>query len=83
MPDPPLLQLPFGPFVPIQAELGSPWRVAAHLQKQRPKIDIVNIEIVVVHVDRIVARELELSVDLLALKCLRLLLRHPVKTMPS
>src|SRR5215467_8574836 len=74
--------------MPIEAQLGAPWRIAAHLQKQRPEIRIVNVEVVVVHVDGLVARALKLSVDFPALKCLRLLLGHsheydPVANAPS
>src|SRR5215469_17925284 len=62
-----LLQLPLGPLMAVQAQLGSPRRVAAHLQKQRPEVGIVNVEVVVVHIHGLIAGELELSVDLLAL----------------
>ena len=60
--------------MPVQAQLGSPRRIAAHFQEQRPEIGVVDVEVVMVHVDGLVPRELELPIDLLALKCLRLLL---------
>ena len=63
--------------MPVQAQLGPPRRVAAHLQEQRPEVLVIDVEIVVVHVDGLVARELEPPVDLLALERLRLLLCDP------
>src|SRR5262249_38722921 len=51
-------------------------RITAHLDKQRAEVGILNIKVVVVYVDRLVARELKLPVDLLALEGLRFLLRH-------
>lgn len=60
--------------MPVQAQLGCPRRITAYLQEQRSELGIVKVEVVVVHVNRLVARELELPVDLLALKCLRLFL---------
>src|SRR5262249_52879756 len=55
---------------------GAPGRITAHLDKQRAEVGIINIKVVVVHVDRLVARELKLPADLLALEGLRFLLRH-------
>src|SRR5208283_5460181 len=75
--DPLLLQLAFGPFVPVQTQLGGPGRVTAHFEEQRAKVRVVDVEVVVVDVNRLVAREQKLPVDLLALESLRLLLRHP------
>ena len=77
-----LFQLPFGPFVPVQAQLGGPWRIAAHFEEHGAEVGIVNVEVVVVHLDRLVAREQKFSVDLLALEGLRLLLRHSDKDDP-
>jgi len=74
--DLPFLQLPFGPFVPVQAQLRTPRRVAADFDKQRPEVLVIDVEVVVIDVDRFVAIELELSVDLLPVERLRLLLRH-------
>src|ERR1700728_308550 len=45
-------------------------------EEQRAEVGIVNIEIVGIDVDRLVACKPELPVDLLALESLRLLLRH-------
>src|SRR5215813_52424 len=68
--------LPLGPFVSVQANFDAPWRIAAHLDKQWPEVLIVYIEVVMVHVDRLVACELEASLHFSALKRLRLFLRH-------
>src|ERR1041385_2999128 len=58
----------------VQAQLDSPWRVAAHLHEQRPKVFVVDVEVVVVDVNRLVAVKLELSVHLLAAEGLGFLL---------
>ena len=68
------LHLPFDPLMTVQAELDSPRCVAAYFDKQRIGVGIVYVEIVVVHVGRLVACELQLAVDLLALVGLRLFL---------
>ncbi len=44
------------------------------LEEHRAKVGIVNVEVTVIHVDGLVPRELEMSVDLLALKGLCFLL---------
>src|SRR5579862_7833692 len=62
--------------MPVEAQLDSPRRIAAHFQKQRSEFLIVDVEGVVVDVNRLVTIELELSVDLCAVERLRLLLRH-------
>jgi GxxExxY protein len=69
--------------VPVQTQLGGLGRIAAHFEEQRAEAGIVNVEIVVIDVDRLVAREPELPVDLLALESLRLLLRHAHEYYPS
>ena len=78
-----LLQLPLGPFMPVQTQLGGPRRVAAHFHEQRPEIAIVDVEIVVVHVDPLVPCELELPVHLLALNACAFSCATPMKTTPS
>jgi hypothetical protein len=75
--DPLPVQLPFGPFVPVQAQLDAPGCVAAHLDEQRAEILVVDVEVGVVHVDRLVPRELELPAHLLPAESSRLLLCHP------
>jgi len=70
------VQLPLGPFMPVQTKLHAPRCVAAHLYKQRAEVLVVNVEVIVVHVDRFVPRELELPVDLLSAEGLRLLLGY-------
>jgi hypothetical protein len=62
--------------MPIDAQLCPPRRIAAYFDEQRPEVCIVDIEVVVVHVDSFVACELESSIHLLALESLRFLLRH-------
>src|ERR1041385_2092015 len=62
--------------MPVQTQLGGPRRVAAHFEEQRAEISIVDIEVVGIDVDRFVAREQKLPVDLFAWEGLRLLLRH-------
>src|ERR1041385_1448569 len=62
--------------MPVQTQLGGPRRVAAHFEEQRAEISIVDIEVVGIDVDRFVAREQKLPVDLFAWESLRLLLRH-------
>ncbi len=63
--------------MPVQAKLDTPWRVTADLEEQRAELFVVDVEVIVIDVDRLVAVELELSVDLLAVEGLRFLLRHP------
>jgi hypothetical protein len=53
------LQLPLGPLMSVQAQLGAPRRIAAYFDEQRTEIGVVNVEVVVVHVDGLVARVLE------------------------
>jgi hypothetical protein len=53
-----------------------PRRIATNFEEHRAEIGIVNIEVVVVNVDGLVTRVLELAIDFLALECLCLLLRH-------
>ena len=60
----------------VEAQLDSPRRIAAHFQKQRPEVHVVDVEVVMVDVNRLVAVELKLSVDLCAVERFRLLLRH-------
>src|SRR6202030_434397 len=74
--DPALVQLPFGPLMPVEAQFDSPRRVAADFDKQRSEVLVVNVEVVVVDVDRFVAVELKLAIDLRAAERFRLLLRH-------
>ena len=62
--------------MPVQAQLGPPRRIAANFEEHRAEIGIINIEVVVVDVDGLVARVLEPAIDFLALECLCLLLRH-------
>ena len=62
--------------MPVQAQLDTPGRVAADFEEQRAELFVVDIEIVVVHVNRLVTVELELSVDFPAVESLRFLLRH-------
>jgi hypothetical protein len=54
--------------VSVQAELDSPRCVAAYPDEERTEVFVINVEIVVVDVDRLVTVELELSVDLPPLK---------------
>ena len=61
----------------VQAQLDAPGRIATDLQEQRTEVFIVDIEVIVVYVDRFVTVKLELSVDLPAVEGLRFLLRHP------
>jgi hypothetical protein len=61
----------------IDAPLNSPRRVAAHLDEQRIEVLVINVEVVMVDADRLVAVELELAVDLCAAERFRLLLGHP------
>jgi len=69
--------------VPVQTQLDGPGRIAAHFAEQRAEIGIVNVEIVVIDVDRLVTREPELPVDLLALEGLRHADEHdPVADLP-
>src|SRR6516164_9637776 len=63
--------------MPVQAQLGAPRRIAANLDEQRSEIGVVDIEVIVVDVDRLVPVELKLAVDFLPIESLRLLLRHP------
>jgi hypothetical protein len=63
--------------VPVQAQLHAPRRVTANLQKQRAELLVINVEIVVIDLDRLVAIELKPPVDFLAMEGLRFLLRHP------
>ena len=72
-----LVELSLGPFVPVQTQLHTPRRVAADLEKQRAELFVIDVEIVVIDVDRLVAVELELPVDLVAVEGLRFLLRYP------
>ena len=74
--DLPFLQLPFGPFMPVQAQFHAPRRIAANFDEEGSEVGIVNVEIVVVDVDGLVPVELKLSVYLLPVECLRLLLGH-------
>ena len=62
--------------MPVQAQLHAPRRVAADLQEQRAELLVINVEIVVIDVNRFVTIELKPSVDLLAVEGLRFLLRH-------
>jgi hypothetical protein len=61
----------------IDAQLNSPRRVAAHLDEQRTELLVINVEVVMVEVDRLVEVELELAVDLRAAERFRLLLGRP------
>src|SRR3974377_1110689 len=63
--------------MPVQAQLGAPRRVSAKLEEQRSEIGVVDIEVIVVDVDRLVPVELKLAIDLLPIESLRLLLCHP------
>ena len=72
-----LVELPLGPFVPVQAQLHTPRRVTADLEEQRAELLVIDVEVVVINIDRLVAVELEPPVDLLAVEGLRFLLRHP------
>jgi len=69
--------------MPVQAELDSPRRVAAYLDEKRTELFVVDIEVVVVDVDRLVTVELELSVDLLPLNALVFSCATSMKTIPS
>ncbi len=60
----------------VQAELDSPRRIAADLQEQRSEVLVVDVEVIVIDVDRLVAVELELPVDLFPVESVRLLLGH-------
>ena len=60
--------------MPVDAQFDPPRRIAAHFDEQRTKVRILNVEVVVVHLDGFVARELELPIALLALKGLCFLL---------
>src|SRR5580700_3232871 len=62
--------------MPVQTQLDSPRRIAAHFQKQRSEVLVVDVEVVVVDVNCFVAVELELSVDPGAVERFRLLLSH-------
>jgi len=63
-----LVHLPFGPLVPVPAQLHTPRRVTADLEKQRAELFLIDLEVIGIDVDRLVAIELELPVDLLALE---------------
>jgi hypothetical protein len=41
-----LVELPFGPLVPVQAKLDAPRRVAANLDEQGAELLVVNVEVV-------------------------------------
>jgi hypothetical protein len=43
--DPFLLQLTLGPFLSVQAQLGSPRRIAAHFDVQRTEVVIIDVEV--------------------------------------
>jgi hypothetical protein len=77
------LHLPFGPFVPVEAQFHAPRRIAANFDEDRSEVGVVDVEIVVVDVDGLVAVELKLPVYFLAVERLRLLLATPMNTMPS
>jgi hypothetical protein len=62
--------------VPVQAQFGSPRRIAAHFDEQRAEVGIVDVEVAVIHINGLVARELEPTVDLLALESLGFLLGY-------
>src|ERR1041384_5913155 len=71
----------------VQTQLGRPRRVAAHFEKQRAEVRIIDVEVVMIDVNRLVASEQELPVDLPALESLDLLLRqsheyHPIADLP-
>jgi hypothetical protein len=63
--------------VPVQTELDSPGRVAAYLDEERTEVFVINVEVVVVDIDRLVTVELELSVDLPSIEGLGFLLCDP------
>jgi len=74
--DLPFLQLPFGPFVTVEAQFHAPPRIAANFDEDGSEVGVVDIEIVVVDVHGLVAVELKLPVYLLPIERLRLLLCH-------
>jgi hypothetical protein len=61
----------------VQAQLDPPRRVAAQLEKQWAEVVVVNVKVVMVHVDGLVPAELKLPGDLLSAERLRLFLRGP------
>src|SRR5438128_4006612 len=50
-----LFQLALRPLMPVQAQLQAPGGVAADLQEDRPEVLIVDVKVVVIDVDRLVA----------------------------
>src|ERR1022692_4560324 len=74
-----LLQLPLGPLVSIQAQLHASRGVAGDFDEQRTEIFVIDVEVVMVDVDRLVPFELEPSVHLFPIERLGLLLGYPDK----
>lgn len=64
------------PLQPFRSQLDTPWRVAADFDKYRAEFRIVDVEVVMVHVNGFVTVEVELPVDLVPGESLGLLLRH-------
>jgi len=60
----------------VQAQLDAPGRITAHLDKQWTEVGIIHLEVIVIHVQGLVALKLEPPVDLLAPESCRLLLRR-------
>src|SRR3954447_18118262 len=74
--DPPLVQLPFRPFVPVEAQLYPPRSIAAHFQKWRSEVRVVEINVVMIYVNRLIPVEQESPIHFPGRERLRLLLRH-------
>jgi len=71
-----LFHLPLRPLVPVQAELQTPGRITARLQEDRPEVLVVDVKVVVIDVDGLVAIVLKGTPLFAARKSLRLLLSH-------
>ena len=57
--NPPLRQLPLGPFVTVEADLDWPWSIGADLQERWTKLEILQVEVVVVDGDRLAGCEVK------------------------
>jgi hypothetical protein len=68
--------------VSVQAQLRAPWRIAANFQEQRAEVGVIDVEVVVVDVDRLAALELKPPVHLLPAERMRLLLSYPNENDP-
>src|SRR5947209_18305235 len=77
--NPPLVQLPFGPFLSVQAQLHPPRSITAHLQKGWPKIGVVQVNVVVIDINGLIPMEKKSPLHFAGRERLRFLLCHADK----